>query len=160
MLTFIWINIDSCKRMAQSDLTILVTSSSFVYINRNTCWSELWLGKVFQNSRVRYSKTCVWVRLGKVFPKHWVRYSKTCDVSRKYSKWLGHKRTCNSTNMIRAHQCGLIMHTQFCLILIAPCSQTENFQTPQSCRFLNRSLFRFPPTAWPKSCVVTERVLS
>jgi len=141
--------------MAQSDLTILVTSSSFVYMNRNTCWSELWLGKVFQNGWVRYSKTCVWVRvrLGKVFPKHWVRYSKTCDVSRKYSKWLWPKRTCNSThdstNLIRAHHGGLIMHTKLCLILIATCSLTGNFQTPQSCPFLNRSLFRFPPTAWP-----------
>jgi len=26
--------------------------SSFVYMNRNICWSELWLGKVFQNNRV------------------------------------------------------------------------------------------------------------
>jgi len=27
-------------------------TTSFVYMNRNTCWSERWLSKVFQESRV------------------------------------------------------------------------------------------------------------
>jgi len=36
----------------------------------------------------------------------------------------------------------LVMLTQFCVSFIALWSQNGSFQTPQSCQFSNRSLFR------------------
>jgi len=40
---------------------------------------------------------------------------------------------------------GLVRLTQFCVTFIALLSQNGSFQTPQSCGFLNRSLFRSIP---------------
>ena len=40
---------------------------------------------------------------------------------------------------------GLVKLTQFCMSFTALWSQNENFQTPQSCQFSNRSLFRSLP---------------
>jgi len=37
---------------------------------------------------------------------------------------------------------GLVKQTQFCVSFIDMCLQNRSFQTPQSCQFLNRSLFQ------------------
>jgi len=39
----------------------------------------------------------------------------------------------------------LMKQTQFCVTFTVWLSQNRSFQTPQSCQFLNRSLFRSSP---------------
>jgi len=40
------------ERIAKIFNQVFVGGSSFLYMNRSTSWSELWLGKAFQKSRV------------------------------------------------------------------------------------------------------------
>ena len=66
-------------------------------------------------------------------------------------KYLGVVFTCDGVSTVDGRRSprrlmhGLVKLTQFCVSFIALCSQNGSFQTPQSCQFSNRSLFRSSP---------------